>query len=180
MTVCLIAALDADGAIGRTAGGLPWHLPDEAARFRLLCAGQWLLVGRRTAAEMTGWFQPDHRVIVLSRQAGLSAFESGSAGRPGFLAVAETVDQAICLAQSEGALQLVVIGGAQVYEAILPRASQLILSRVALHTGAEVRFPEVAWLEWRLVRTEPVLRDATSGVEFHFEWWERIISCQTS
>lgn len=106
MRLTLIAAIDEGGAIGQTTGGLPWHLPDESAHFRAYCAGQWLLVGRRTLAEMDGWFQPDHRVIVLTSS---SHPPRATTPAPGNLMAAATMADALTMAHSAGAPELVVI-----------------------------------------------------------------------
>ncbi len=170
MRLTLIAAIDADGAIGQTTGGLPWHLPDESTHFRAYCAGQWLLVGRRTVAEMDGWFQPDHRVIVLSRSSNPPMATTAAHGN---LMAAATVADALALARSAGAPELVVIGGAHTYAQALPWADQLVLSRLALHSGGTIQFPPVNWSEWILHHTDPDRPDTTTGVAFRIEYWER-------
>jgi dihydrofolate reductase len=170
MRLTLIAALDEDGAIGLPGGGLPWHVPDETAHFRAYCAGQWLLVGRRTFAEMTGWFRPDHHVIVLTR-APLTP--ETPVRLPPNLQAAPTMPAAIDAARRSGAPELVVIGGARTYAEALPVADQLVLSRLALRSGGTVMFPVVDWAKWTLRHREPERVDQTTGVGFHVDYWER-------
>lgn len=170
MRLTLIAALDEDGAIGRSGGGLPWHLPDETAHFRASCAGRWLLVGRRTFAEMTGWFQTGHRVVLLTRT---PLAPEPAAGFPTELHAAATVPAAIECARRGGAPELVVIGGAHTYAEALPMADRLVLSRLALRSGGSVMFPVVDWNRWTLGRREPARTDRSTGVAFHVEYWDR-------
>jgi dihydrofolate reductase len=170
MRLTLIAALDEDGAIGRTGGGLPWHLPDETAHFRAYCAGQWLLVGRRTFEEMTGWFQPDHRVILLTTT---PLAPETSARFPRELHLAGSVPAALESARRAGAPELVVIGGARTYAEALPMADRLVLSRIARRSGGSVLFPAVDWSRWTLRHREPERTDSTTGVAFRVEHWER-------
>lgn len=169
MNLTLIAALDEDHAIGRSHGGLPWHVPDETAHFRAYCAGQWLLVGRRTLAEMTGWFQPDHRVILLT-SAAVHPPES-PASTP--ITLAATVPDALGTARRAGAAELVVIGGARTYASTLPHADRLVITRLALRSGGTVRFPAIAEAEWTLRHREPERRDTSTGTAFAIEHWER-------
>jgi dihydrofolate reductase len=168
MTVTLIAALDQDHAIGRSQGGLPWHVPDETAHFRAYCAGQWLLVGRRTLEEMTGWFQPGHSVILLTSRPHPppppTAFP---------ILIAATVPDAIATARHAAAPELVVIGGARTYTETLPHADRLVLSRLALRSGGTLRFPAIDPSQWSLHHREPERQDRTSGTRFHIEHWER-------
>lgn len=170
MRLTLIAALDADGAIGRAGGGLPWHLPDEAAHFRAYCTGQWLLVGRRTIEEMTGWFQPGHRVLLLTRH---PLAPETAATLPPDLSLVATVPDALALARQAGAPELVVIGGARTYAKTLPLADRLVLSRLALRSGGTVRFPEIEWTAWSLRHREPDHVDRTTGISFCVEHWDR-------
>ena len=170
MKLTLIAALDEDGVIGRADGGLPWHLPDEAAHFRAYCAGQWLLVGRRTLEEMSGWFRPGHRVLLLTRH---PLQPEAAPDLPPDLSVAATVPAAIDTARRAGAPELVVIGGARTYAEALPLADRMVLSRLALRSGGTVGFPAVDWTRWSLRRREPDRLDRTTGVSFRIEHWER-------
>lgn len=170
MRLTLIVAMDEDGAIGDHSGGLPWHLPDESAHFRAYCTGQWLLVGRRTLEEMHGWFQPAHRVVVLTRH---PLAPLPTPGGPGEMMAAATVPDAVRLAREAGTAELVVIGGAHTYAKSLPWANRLVVSRLALRSGGSVHFPTVAWHHWRLAHTETNRRDTTTGIAFEIEYWVR-------
>ncbi|WP_172683075.1 dihydrofolate reductase [Verrucomicrobium spinosum] len=65
----LIAAVD-ENLLLATAQGIPWKLPDDVAHFRAYCAGKWLLLGRHTYEDMTGWFKPDQHPLVLTSTCG--------------------------------------------------------------------------------------------------------------
>lgn len=170
MTLTLIAALDSNEAIGRNDGGLAWHLPDESAHFRAACAGKSLLVGRRTFEEMDGWFQPDHRVIVLTRR---PLPRSTHTHPQTALVTAATVPEAMALARQAPVDDLLVIGGARTYAEALPCADHMVLSRIDLHSGASIHFPPVNWAEWSLVHTQPARPDTATGITFAIEYWER-------
>ena len=142
--VTLVVAVDEDDAMGRASGGLPWRLPDEVAHFRAVCAGQWILVGRRTYGEMDGWFA-DRTPLVLTHRVG----SVKPPGRP-----VASVDDAIAEARAGGAPQLVVIGGARVFEQALPMADRLWFTRVHGHSGGDVHFPRVDWPHWREISRE--------------------------
>jgi dihydrofolate reductase len=171
--VTLIAALDEDGAIGRLEGGVPWHLPDESAHFRACCAGQWLLVGRRTYEEMTGWFQPEHHVLVLTRQPLISSQTAALPAPSTPPRAVRQVSDALALARQAAADQLIVLGGAETYRAALPFADRLILSRIHQRTGAAVHFPPLPVREWRLHHSESPRIDRTTGIPFTIQHWER-------
>jgi len=138
MLVTLIAALARDGTIGSASGGIPWDHPRDRRHFRAYTAGKWLLVGRRTYGEMDGWFG-DRIPLVLTRDA---SFRPRS---PGHRTVA-SVGGAIDLAQGNGAGELVVCGGGEVYAHCLPFADRLVLTRIEVDAACDgaVRFPDFA------------------------------------
>jgi dihydrofolate reductase len=149
MLVTLIAALAGDRVIGEASGRIPWDHPRDRAHFRARTEGRWLLVGRRTYAEMEGWFG-DRTPIILTRSEGFRPFSPAHR-------IANSVPAALDLARSNGVTELIVCGGAAVYEATLPFADRLVLTRlaIALQVVEPVHFPDFATSgEWRLRQVE--------------------------
>lgn len=127
----LLVAYDRDRAIGK-GNALPWHLPDDLRRFKALTLGKPVLMGRRTA-ESIGRALPGRLNLVLTR--------SGRAPVAGMQAVA-SLDQALAVALAQGAAELCVIGGAEVYGLALPRAQVLHATLVDTRVeGADAFFP---------------------------------------
>lgn len=170
MLLTLIAAVDEAGAIGRSGGGLPWQVPDEAAHFRRQCRSRWLLLGRRTYQEMEGWFAEWARVEPSTAPTPLLLTRKP---QPGALRQAATVEEALQIAHSAGQEELLVIGGAQTFAAALPFATQLILSRIHAHSGGTVFFPFFDEAAWHLTRREGPYRDTSSGLTYTISWLSR-------
>ena len=144
----LIAAMSENRVISNH-GRIPWDLPRDRAHFRAVAAGKLLLLGRRTFAQMSGWFQPGHRVIVLSRSESLPEIACGAS----FLALAGSVEAALETSAAAGAEELLVCGGGQVYAAALPFAQRIILTTVHVSLPGDVTFPEVDATGWRTLST---------------------------
>lgn len=160
--LALIAALDAQGAIGRD-NALPWHLPDDLKRFKALTLGHPVVMGRKTA-ESLGRALPGRRNLMLTR--------SGQVPFDGMQAVA-SLDEALDLAAADGEV-LWVIGGGEVYALALPHASHLHLTRVQTRVeGADAFFPTVDFGQWRLLAREQRDPDARHAVAFAFEDYVR-------
>lgn len=153
--VALIAALDRNRAIGR-AGGMPWHLPDDLARFKRLTLGKPVLMGRRTALSI-GRILPGRRNLVLSRR--------GDAP----YAMQETVrslDEAI---DAVAATELMVIGGGEIYALALPRATRLYLTEIDVAAqDADTWFPAFDRARWREVARTAHAADARHAYAFDF------------
>lgn len=92
MIISLIAAMDANGAIGKD-NDLPWRLPDDLKRFKSLTLGRPILMGRKTA-ESLGRALPGRTNLVLTR--------SGRVPFEGMQAVV-SVDEALAAARDGGA-----------------------------------------------------------------------------
>ncbi|MGH8082574.1 MAG: dihydrofolate reductase [Lysobacter sp.] len=154
----LIAALDRKHAIGRD-NALPWRLSDDLKRFKALTLGKPLLMGRKTAQSL-GRALPGRRNLVLTR--------SGEVPFEGMQAVGST-EQALELAQADGATELCVIGGGEIYALCLASASRMYLTRVDTEVeGADAFFPRFDAGEWREVAREAHPADARN--EFAFEY----------
>jgi dihydrofolate reductase len=124
----LIAAVARNGVIGR-AGGLPWHLPDDLAHFKRTTLGRPVIMGRRTWESLPRAL-PGRRNLVVTRTPGYAA--------PG-AEVCDSLERALA-ACGEGT-DPVVIGGAALYAAALPRAQRIYLTRVHADVEGDVHFP---------------------------------------
>ena len=157
----LIAAMDQNGVIGAE-GGMPWHIPDDLRWFKQQTLNKPILMGRRTF-ESIGRALLKRRNLVLTRDSNFMA--------DGVERVAD-VQQAIDIAAADGAAELMVIGGAQIYGLTLERAHTLQLTRIdAAYTG-DTWFPEIEWEAWQLVYEQCV--PATGDVPAHrFMTWQR-------
>jgi len=158
MRISLVAALDRRRAIGRD-NDLPWRLPDDLKRFKALTLGKPVLMGRKTA-ESLGRALPGRLNLVLTRR--------DAAPFDGMQAVA-SVEEAVAIAETEGAEELCVIGGGEVYALTLDRADVLHLTEVdTVVDDAHAFFPAFDPAEWREVAREPHPVDAKHALAFDF------------
>lgn len=154
----LIAALDQQSAIGKN-NALPWHLPNDLKRFKALTLGKPMLMGRKTA-ESLGRALPKRRNLVLTR--------SGGVPFDGMEAVT-SIDQAVEIANSDGAQELCVIGGADVFALTLPLATELMLTHVdTIVDGADTFFPAFDPAEWHIVSCDAHAADAQHAAAYTF------------
>jgi dihydrofolate reductase len=143
MRISLIVAVADNGVIGR-AQQLPWHLPDDLRRFKALTMGKPLLMGRRTF-ESIGRPLPGRRNLVLSHgvlAGGMLPLAPGTT-----LEGVASIEAA--LQRCAGAAELCVIGGAEVFRATLPQATDLHLTRVHAAPEGEVLLPAIDERDWR-------------------------------
>lgn len=161
--IVLIAALtEADRVIGKD-NDLPWHIPEDLARFKRRTSGHVLLTGRRTFEAILHQFGgplPDRRHLVLTRSADYE-------DRPRVMTVSSIPEAMDLLADED----LVYVGGGQtVYEQFLPAADRLELTLIETPYEGDTYFPAFEHLvEWAF---EPVEIDRRDG--FRFATYRRV------
>jgi dihydrofolate reductase len=148
------------GAIGRD-NALPWRLPDDLKHFRRLTLGKPVVMGRKTC-ESIGKPLPGRHNIVVTRDANYR--------REGFTVVH---DPAEALGTAGAAPEIMVIGGAELFRAYLPRAGRVHLTRVHGDIPGDVHWPPLDAREWRLDGSEAHPADERHAYAMTFEVWER-------
>ncbi len=161
----MIVCMDRNRVIGTGSGGLPWKLPRDIAHFRGYTAGKFMLLGRKTYEEMTGWFTTQ-TPIVMTQQEDYQPAEGH---------VVRSVSDAIKVAADAGADELVVSGGASIYRLALPYADSLVLTVVKAELEGSAFFPSYnTGIEWRELRRESFLPDEENSFGIDFIWLERV------
>ena len=140
--IALVVAMGENRAIGR-GGDLPWHIHSDMRYFRQITMGKPIIMGRLTFASLGRAL--DGRVnIVLTRNA---AFEA-----PGAIMaynLEEALDVARKAAAKAGVDEIMVIGGEDVFRAVLPQAGRIYLTEVHAAPEADTWFPELERSAWQ-------------------------------
>lgn len=165
LPLALIAALARNRVIGRD-NQMPWHLPADLKHFKAMTLGKPVVMGRKTWDSL-GRPLPGRLNLVVSRQKNLSLD-----GAEVFPDLESALSRADAWAREQGAGELMLIGGAQLYEQALPLAERLYLTRIDLEPQGDAFFPEWEPAAWRLVsRTEHPAAAEAPG--YALEAWER-------
>ena len=146
-TVSIVAAVAANGVIGRD-GGIPWRIPGDQQWFKAATTGHVLVMGRRTY-DSIGRPLPGRTTIVVTRQPDWQP----PGGLPEGLLVAGSVGAALGLARQLDE-QVFVVGGERVYTGALAVADVLLISWVDATPVGDTYFPAVNWEDWREVSRE--------------------------
>nr|WP_275441487.1 type 3 dihydrofolate reductase [Psychrobium sp. MM17-31] len=147
----MIAAMAQDRVIGKD-NKMPWHLPEELAYFKKVTMGKPIVMGRNTF-ESIGRPLPGRQNIVVSRNPDLVI--DG-------VDVVNSVEQAIEAAQQCD--ELMIIGGAMLYEHMLPKADILYLTQIDLQAEGDAYFPDYTQYDWE--KSEVLQHDSKSGLKF--------------
>ena len=172
MPFSIIAAVDQSGGIGQ-GGKLPWNLKGDLKHFKEVTQGQGgpaklnaVIMGRTTWDSIPARFRP------LAGRINLVLSRTSLELPPGVLG-ATSLDQALELAEGQGAGEVFVIGGASVYaQAIAHPACQTIcLTEIESAFECDTFFPAVPpeFFEQTVV-SDPVTE---GGVTYRFVTYSR-------
>lgn len=165
LPLCLIAALAENRVIGRD-NQLPWHLPADLKHFKAMTLGKPIIMGRKTWDSL-GRPLPGRLNLVVSRQAGLQLD-----GAEVFASLDTALARAGEWAGEQGVAEVMLIGGAQLYEQGLALAERLYLTRVALQPEGDAWFPAFTEDDW--CRCECEEHEASESTPaYRFETWRR-------
>ncbi|WP_324696625.1 type 3 dihydrofolate reductase [Candidatus Thiothrix phosphatis] len=132
----LIAAMAHQRVIGQE-GKMPWHMPIDLAWFKRNTLGKPIIMGRKTW-DSIGCALPGRRTLVLS---GTADFRPIGAER--------VASPEAALAAVSGAPEIMIAGGAQVYQYFLPQADRLYLTLIDVALTGDTFFPDYNQGQWR-------------------------------
>jgi dihydrofolate reductase len=137
IAIVLLAAVADNGVIGRD-NALPFRQSSDLKRFKAMTMGKPVVMGRKTWDSLPRKPLPDRLNIVVTRQTGWNA--AGAV-------VASSLEEA--LAKSEGAADVMIIGGSEIYREALPIAGRIELTEVhrAFDGDAHFAFDRKVWRE---------------------------------
>lgn len=161
MKVSMIVAASANNVIGAS-GSLPWRLSEDLRRFKEITMGKPMIMGRLTF-ESIGKALPGRRSIVLTRDAAYQA--EGCE-------VVTTPDAAF--EQAADADEVMIIGGGNVYEQMLPMTDRIYLTRIHAEIDGDTFFPEINEDDWRIVSSEPLPPNDERPFSISFQLLERV------
>ncbi len=162
----MIAAVARNGVIGN-GNAMPWRLPGDFAFFKRTTMGKPLVMGRATF-ESIGRPLPGRTNIVVSRRPGF---------QPDGVIVIDDLDAALehahAIAQADGAAEVMVGGGGEIYRQAMPRADRLYVTHVELEPEGDTRFPSISPEEWRLSGELATERDPRDTASYHICVYDR-------
>ncbi len=162
----MIVAAAENGVIGRN-NALPWHLPEDLRYFKRVTMGKPIVMGRKTF-ESIGRPLPGRTNIVVTRSPDWRA--EG-------VRVVHSLEQALELAADialiDGAEEVMVVGGADIYRTAIPRASRLYLTQVHATVEGDAFLPEIDWRQWREVSRQSFAAGGANPYDYSFVVFER-------
>lgn len=136
MILSLIVARAQNGVIGKD-NKLPWSLPADLKYFKQVTMGKPMIMGRKTW-ESLGRVLPGRTHIVVSSNPRPADLPAEVLWFNDLRTAIAAADQA---AAAKGIQEVMVIGGAQLFEATMPVANRLYLTGISQDVEGDVVLP---------------------------------------
>ncbi|QQS19562.1 dihydrofolate reductase [Candidatus Saccharibacteria bacterium] len=159
--IAIVVAVAENGVIG-SRNDLPWYLPADLKHFKKVTSGHTVVMGRTTFESIVarlGKPLPNRKNVVLSRD---KSFEHKGAS------VIHDIQEIATLAED-----VYVIGGAQVYAAMLSSADMLYVTQVHANISGDAHFPGINPAQWQEVSRESHVADERNQYDYDFVVYKR-------
>jgi dihydrofolate reductase len=163
MIISFLVAADENNVIGKD-NQLPWHLPNDLKYFKNLTWGMPIVMGRKTF-ESIGKPLPGRKNIVITRNKNWKHEN---------IYVANSIEESMRIAAEEDVKEIFLIGGAEIFNSIFPKASRIYLTRIHNSFEGDVTFPQINKEEWKLVKEHYCKEDEKNQYPHTFQVWERV------
>ncbi len=137
----MICALAKNRVIGKD-NRLIWHIPEDLKRFKALTLGHPIVMGRKTFESLPGVL-PGRTHYILTGNKDYKA--------PTGVICCHSVSELLAHFSGEDAF---IIGGASVYQTLLPYAKAMELTEIDKEYEGDAYFPEFSKEEWKETASE--------------------------
>ncbi|MBX2922983.1 MAG: dihydrofolate reductase [Chitinophagaceae bacterium] len=165
MIISLIVAAAENNAIGKN-NQMLWYLPNDFKFFKNTTWGMPVIMGRKTFLAMSGEPLPGRYNIVISRQQehGINRND---------VWVVSSIKEALKKAESTDCREVFIAGGGQIYDAYLPMADKIYITRVHAVLDGDAFFPAFDENQWEKVYQLDFPADDKHAYAYSFQTWVR-------
>lgn len=158
----MIAAVGNNFELGKN-NRLLCHLPADLKRFKEITSGYTVIMGDKTWESLPIKPLPNRRNIVIT----LDKTYKCSAAIELPPEIVHTIEDAVSLVQNEK--KAFIIGGATIYKLFIDKIDTLYLTRINADFDADVFFPQVDFIRWKLIEEVIYKKDERNGFDMRFQ-----------
>ncbi len=158
----IIVAKAKNNVIGKD-NKLLWHIPDDLKRFRKLTENHTIIMGRKTFESLENVL-PNRKHIVFSQNPDFKVNDENVEVVHSMLQIQEYIES------NEEAF---VIGGAIIYNLLMPYVTKLYVTEVDKDFDGDAFFPRVNEEKWREISREKGPKDAENNFDYEYITYEK-------
>ena len=138
---------------------LLWHISDDLKRFKEITSGHTIIMGRKTFESLPKVL-PNRHHIVITRDKNFMV-DSPS------VEIANDINSVIDRFKNS-AEEAFVIGGGEIYKALLPNTKKIYLTRIYKDFYGDTKFPEISLDKWSIEYKSDLLINEKDNLNFDF------------
>ena len=160
--ISLLFAMDRNRAIGYN-NDLPWRLPNDLKFFKQLTTTNTIIMGRKTFDSL-GKALPNRTNVVVTRDETFHAEDCQ---------VIHSIEPILEWNKINPEKEFFVIGGANLFEQILPYAERMYMTWIDQTFPSDTYFPSFNELEWKLIKKEKGIKNEKNPFDYYFIQYDR-------
>jgi dihydrofolate reductase len=161
--IAMIVAVAKGGVIGAD-NDIPWYCPADLQHFKRTTMGAPVVMGRKTYESLKIQPLPGRRNIIISRNP-----EYQAAGCDVFSSIEAAIEQLAAVDK------IFIIGGAELYKQMLPKAQELYVTQVDVTVAGDRYFPEISAQDWQLRSERDFQADEKNPHAMRFQYYQRSV-----
>lgn len=155
--ISAVVALSTNYVIGKD-NKLLWHMPNDLKRFKSLTSGHTIIMGRKTFESLPGILPERHHIVLTKNKDYEINHEQ--------VTVIYSMGELFSLIKPEK--EYFVIGGGNIYQALLPLCETLYLTKIKQDFEGDTRFPVLNLSEWGILEDEEGIMDEKNPFPHQF------------
>ena len=159
----IIVALAENNVIGKD-NKLLWRLPADLNRFKEITMGNTIIMGRKTFQSLPKVL-PGRKHIVLTKDKNFHVEDEN-------VLIVYSIENLIASISSE--VENFIIGGGEIYKALMPYADKLYLTKVEESFQGDTFFPEIIKGQWKIISETEGIVDEKNNIPHSFINMERV------
>jgi len=161
MILSIIVALAENNVVGIN-NKLPWYLPADLKRLKLITMGHHLVMGRRTY-ESLGRPLPGRTSVIITHNKDYKA--EGSI-------VVSSIKEALEVVKNDS--EPFIFGGGEIFREALPMVKRIYMTKIHHDFNGDTFFSELNEKEWKEVSREDYQPDEKNKYSYSFITLERV------
>lgn len=138
---------------------LLWHISEDLKRFKEITSGHTIIMGRKTFESLPKVL-PNRHHIIITRDKNFKVDSSQ-------VEVVNDINYIVDRFENSDE-EVFVIGGGEIYKALLPKCKKLYLTRVYKDFNGDTKFPEITLDEWSIEYQSDILINESNNLKFDF------------
>lgn len=159
----IIVAKAKNNIIGKN-NQIIWNLPEDLKHFRELTTGHTIIMGRKTY-ESLGKPLPDRKHIIFSQNPDFKVHEENVQVVHSLLEIQDLI---------EGKEEAFVIGGAMIYNFLMPYVKKMYVTEIAKDFEGDAFFPTIDHEVWKETSRVHGIKNEQNNLDYDFVEYERI------